>query len=141
MLRVKMPPHYVDYFQELEDKLNQLYQVATEARAKGLDPATVVEVAITSDIAERIEKLIGPQGITERMRELESLDRREMSFKIAREIVLGRFGVMEREKAADQAVRTALAILTEGVTIAPIEGIPEIKIKSNPDGSQYLALY
>ena len=136
-----MPPHYVDYFQELEDKLNQLYQVATEARAKGLDPATVVEVAITSDIAERIEKLIGPQGITERMRELESLDRREMSFKIAREIVLGRFGVMEREKAADQAVRTALAILTEGVTIAPIEGIPEIKIKSNPDGSQYLALY
>jgi len=114
-----MPPQYEKYFTELEDKLNKLYTVATEARAKGLDASLEVDAKITVDIAERIEKLIGPPGITQRMRELEDMDRRDMSIKIAQEIALGRFGVLEKEAAADQAIRTALAIMTEGVTIAP----------------------
>jgi DNA polymerase II large subunit len=141
LIDVKMPPSYEKYFTELETKLNKLYKLASEARAKGLDASLEVDAKITVDIAERIEKLIGPPGITQRMRELEDMDRREMSFKIAQEIALGRFGVMEKEKAADQAIRTALAIMTEGVTIAPIEGIPEIKIKQNPDRTQFLSVY
>ena len=136
-----MPPHYKNYFSELENKLNNLYKIAEEARAKGLDASLEVDAKITTDIAERIEKLIGPKGITERMRELEDMDRGEMSFKIAQEIALGRFGVLEKEEAADQAIRTALAIMTEGVTIAPIEGIPDIKIKQNADRSQFLSVY
>ncbi|TFH13848.1 DNA polymerase II large subunit, partial [Candidatus Bathyarchaeota archaeon] len=141
MIDVEMPPHYEKYFTELENKLNKLYKIATEARAKGLDASLEVDAKITIDIAERIEKLIGPPGITQRMRELEDMDRREMSFKIAQEIALGRFGVLEKEAAADQAIRTALAIMTEGVTIAPIQGIPEIKIKQNPDRTQFLSVY
>jgi DNA polymerase II large subunit len=136
-----MPPQYKRYFLELENKLNELYSIANEARSKGLDASLEVDAKITEDIAERIEKLIGPPGITDRMRELEGMDRREMSFKIAQEISLGRFGVMEKEVAADQAIRTALAIITEGVTIAPIQGIPEIKIKQNPDKTQFLSVY
>lgn len=136
-----MPPHYEKYFTELEDKLKNLYELAEKARSKGLDASLEVDAKITHDIAERIEKLIGPPGITERMRELENMDRREMSFKIAQEISLGRFGVMEQEEAADQAIRTALAIMTEGVTIAPIEGIPEIKVKQNPDKTKFLSVY
>ena len=141
MIDVEMPPSYEKYFTELENKLNKLYKLASEARAEGLDASLEVDSKITVDIAERIEKLIGPPGITQRMRELEDMDRREMSFKIAQEIALGRFGVMEKEKAADQAIRTALAIMTEGVTIAPIQGIPEIKIKQNPDRTQFLSVY
>ncbi|MCW4048583.1 MAG: DNA polymerase II large subunit [Candidatus Bathyarchaeota archaeon] len=141
MIDVKMPPLYKQYFTELEDKLNKLYKVAEEARDKGFDASLEVEAKITVDIAERIEKLIGPKGITERMRELEDMDRNEMSFKIAQEIALGRFGVMDKEAAADQAIRTALAIMTEGVTIAPIQGIPDIKIKRNPDRTEFLSVY
>jgi len=137
----RMSEEYKNYFSELQDKLNTLYEVAKQARSKGLDPKITPEPEITRDIAERIEKLIGPPGIGERMRELEEMDRREMAFKVAEDIVYGRFGKLEREKAADQAIRTALAIMTEGVTIAPIQGIPEIKIKQNPDRSQYLAVY
>jgi DNA polymerase II large subunit len=136
-----MPRHYEKYFTELENKLNIIYKVAEEARAKGLDASLEVDAKITTDIAERIEKLIGPPGITQRMRELENMDRNEMGFKIAQEIALGRFGVMEKERAADQAIRTALAIITEGVTVAPIEGIPEIRIKQNLDRTQYLSIY
>jgi len=141
LIDIEIPPHYKKYFTELENKLNKLYKVAEEARNKGLDASLEVDAKITTDIAERIEKLIGPPGITQRMRELENMDRREMGFKIAQEIALGRFGVMEKEKAADQAIRTALAIITEGVTVAPIEGIPEIKIKQNPDRTQFLSIY
>jgi DNA polymerase II large subunit len=136
LIDVKMPPNYEKYFTEIEKKLIKLYSVAEKARKKGLDASVEVDPKITTDIAERIEKLIGPPGITQRMRELENMDRREMSFKIAQEIALGRFGVMDKEQAADQSIRTALAIMTEGVTIAPIEGIPEIKIKQNPDRTQ-----
>jgi len=97
MIDIAMPPSYKTYFKELEDKLNELYEVAGRARMKGLDPSTEVESKITTDIAERIEKLIGPPGISDRMRELEGMDRREMAFKVAEEIALGRFGVLEKE--------------------------------------------
>ncbi len=141
MNELQMSEGYREYFKSLEDGLDELYEVAKKARLKGLDPSLEPEPQITHDIAERIEKLIGPPGITERMRELEGMDRREMAFKVAEEIALGHFGMMETETAADQAIRTALAILTEGVTIAPIQGIPEIKIKENIDKSRYLAVY
>jgi DNA polymerase II large subunit len=136
-----MSEEYREYFKSLEDGLDELYEIAKRARSRGLDPSIEPEPQITHDIAERIEKLIGPPGITERMRELGGMDRGEMAFKVAEEIVLGRFGMMETEAAADQAIRTALAIMTEGVTIAPIQGIPDIKIKQNLDKSQYLAVY
>jgi len=139
--KTRISTEYQRYFSELQDKLNRLYEMAKQARGKGLDPSLTPEPEITQDIAERIEKLIGPPGIGERIRELEAMDRHEMAFKVAEDIVYGRFGKLEREKAADQSIRTALAIMTEGVTIAPIQGIPEIRIKRNPDRSQYLAVY
>jgi DNA polymerase II large subunit len=136
-----MSAEYQRYFSELKEKLDRLYDIARQARGRGLDPELFPEPEITNDIPERVEKLIGPPGIGARIKELESMDRREMAFKVAEEIVYGRFGKLDATKAADQAIRTALAILTEGVTIAPIEGIPEIKIKQNADRSRYLAVY
>ena len=141
MSQLRMTQEYREYFQEIEDKLTKLYDIAGRARGRGLDPTLEVEAKITRDIAERVEKLIGPPGITHRMRELEGMDRRDMAFKVAEEIAYGGFGNMPKERAADQAIRTALAIMTEGVTIAPIQGIPEIRIKQNPDRSQYLSVY
>ncbi|MCK4614054.1 MAG: DNA polymerase II large subunit, partial [Thermoplasmata archaeon] len=141
MNELHMSTEYQVYFKYLQDGVNELYEIAKQARKKGLDPTLIPEPQETHDIAERIEKLIGPPGIGERMRQLEGMDRRELAFKVAEEIVLGRFGKLEREAAADQAIRTALAIMTEGVTVAPIQGIPKIKIKKNTDLSQYLAVY
>ncbi|MFQ6054336.1 MAG: DNA polymerase II large subunit, partial [Candidatus Bathyarchaeia archaeon] len=136
-----MSAEYRRYFSELQEKLKKLYDVATRARGLGLDPTLRPEPEVTHDIAERVEKLIGPPGIGARIRELEAMDRLEMAFKVAEEIAYGRFGDLDKGRAADQAIRTALAIMTEGVTIAPIQGIPEIRIKQNPDRSRYLAVY
>jgi DNA polymerase II large subunit len=129
------------YFQRLKEQFDRVYSLARQARAKGLDPAPEPESLITHDVAERVEKAVGPQGIANRIRELSLLMQRELvALKIAEEIALGSYRGNE-EEAAEQAVRTASAILDEGVTAAPIEGISSVRVRTNQDGSKHLAVY
>lgn len=44
------------------------------------------------------------------------------------------------EKALDRAVRVGLAVLTEGILVAPLEGIADTRIGRNPDGTNYVDL-
>ncbi|MEM2262975.1 MAG: DNA polymerase II large subunit [Candidatus Bathyarchaeia archaeon] len=133
---------YARYVEGLERQLEELYAICQKARAKGLDPSLEPECKIARDMADLVEGLVGPKGVAERIRELsQRLPREELAFKIAEEIVYGKFGHMEPEAAAEQAVRTALAILTEGLTAAPVQGIAQVKIKMNPDHTKYLAIY
>ena len=129
------------YFQRLKEQLDKIYDVARQARAKGFDPSPEPESLLTHDVAERVEKAVGPVGVASRIRELSDVMQRELvALKIAEEIALGKYGGIE-EGAAEQAVRTASAILDEGVTAAPIEGISSVRIRTNQDGSRYLAVY
>jgi DNA polymerase II large subunit len=131
------------YFRLLDQEIGRTYEIAGKARAVGLDPCDKPEIARAHDLAARVESLVGPESVAQRIRELDArLSREEVAFKIAEEIVYGKFGKFNGdEKAAEQAVRTALAILNEGVTTSPIEGIASVKIKTNPDGGNYLAIY
>ncbi|MBZ9571067.1 DNA polymerase II large subunit [Methanobrevibacter sp. TMH8] len=159
----------MDYFEDLEKKTHELYAIANEARSKGLDVETETEIPLAKDLAERVEGLVGPKGVAKRMKELEEENpdwsREQIAFEIAAEIssqdidkdesnnrnkkgkekkVYESFGETfesKREQIADQALRTALAILTEGVVAAPIEGIAKVRIKKNFDGTEYLAVY
>jgi len=128
-----------DYSSFLESYLKKSYEIAKSAREKGLDPESDVEIAITRDLAERVESLVGPEGIAERIRELSKIDREEAALIIAREIVENLKS--NPEKAAEQAIRTALAVATEGVVAAPLEGIVKAAIKENFDRTKYLAVY
>jgi len=129
------------YTDELERKFAEIYSIASHARSKGIDPSLEPECAVTKDVAERVEKSVGPKGVASRIRELtETMPREEVAFKVAEEIVLGKFGV-RAEEAAENAIRTALSILDEGRTVASIQGISGIKIKTNADRSRYLAVY
>jgi len=129
------------YFQRLKKEFDKVYSLAKEARSKGYDPSLEPESLLTYDVAERVEKAVGPSGVAVRIRELSQLMSRELvALKIAEEIALGNYGLLS-EQAAEQAVRTASAILDEGVTAAPIEGISRVRIRSNQDGSKYLAVY
>jgi DNA polymerase II large subunit len=141
-MNVRMSVAHARYVKELERRLEELYVICQKARAKGFDPALEPESRIARDMADLVEGLVGPKGVAERIRELSlKLPREELAFKIAEEIVYGKFGHMEPEAAAEQALRTALAILTEGLTAAPIQGIAQVKIKVNPDRTKYLAIY
>ena len=131
----------IGYYARLEGAFNEQFELARRARTKGLDPELRPESVVTVDLAERVEKSVGPTAVAARIRELSKLmPREEVAFKVAEEIVYGRFN-QEGISAAEQAIRSALAILDEGVTVAPIEGINSIKEKINPDRSRYLAIY
>jgi len=130
------------YARRLHDEYNRQYSLASLARSKGLDPSAKVESQTTYDLAERVEKAVGPAGIAERIRELvKIISREETALKVSEEIVLGRFGSFDEEQAAEQAVRTALAVLDEAVTVAPIQGIHDVKIRRNEDRTRHLAIY
>ena len=137
-----MSPQYKLYLDNLEGSLDSLYAIARKARKKGLDPSFEPECVVARDLAELVEGLVGPKGVANRIRELSiDLSMENLVFKIVKEIINGNFGQMEKEKAAEQSVRTGLAILTEGLTAAPIQGVSKVRIKRNNDGSSYLAIY
>ncbi len=138
----------MDYFERLESETLKLYEIANEARSKGFDVELETEIPLAKDLAERVEGLVGPKGIAKRIKELEKdMSREEVAFEIAAEIAsqeskeTGAKLEAEKQAFADQGLRTALAILTEGVVAAPLEGISGVKIKSNSDGSKYVAVY
>ena len=138
----------MDYFDRLEAETHHLYDIANEARSKGLDVETKTEVPLAKDLAERVEGLVGPEGVAQRIKELETdITREEVAFEIAAEIADGTFELtgekakFNEEGRCDQALRTALAILTEGVVAAPLEGISQVKIKENFDGTKYIGVY
>jgi len=137
-----MSREYQQYALALEKQLENAYEVARKAREKGLDPALSPEPEVAKDLAELVEGLVGPLGVAESIRDLsKKLPREELAFKIAEEIVYGKFGHMDARDAAEQAIRTALAILTEGITAAPLQGVSRVNIKHNLDRTRYLAIY
>ena len=138
----QMSEGYKQYVESLEANLEQLYAISNEARRKGLDPSLKTECIIAKDLADLVEGLVGPEGVAASIRDLSSkLPREELAFKVAEEIIYGKFGHLEAEAAAERAIRTALAIFTEGLTAAPIQGVAKVSIKTNSDHTRYLAIY
>jgi len=130
-----------DYLSLLKQSFFNAYKIAEKARSKGLDPSLTPESLITMDIAERVEKAVGPQGVASRIRELTKvMSREDAAFKITEEIVKGKYNI-NGISAAEQAIRTALSILDEGVTVAPIQGIVKVEEGTNFDGTKYLSIY
>ncbi len=141
----KLSVNIQEYFNSINNDLDKIYSKAKEARKKGLDPSLDVEIPIAKDIADRVEGLIGPRGIGEKIRKYEkaNLSRENVAFKIAEEICEDTKSIdsKEKEMIAEQALRTSLAVITESITAAPLEGIAKVKIKRNEDGSSYFAVY
>ncbi len=128
----------------MEAELKRLYTISDSARSKGLDPALRTECIVAQDIADLVEGLVGPKGVALSIRELSTkMPREEVAFKVAQQIAQGKFSETEQkqEQLAEQAIRTALGIFTEGLTAAPIQGIAQVKIKTNSDKTRYLAIY
>lgn len=131
------------YFNALESELNRAIDLANRARANGADPSPAVEIPIAKDLADRVEKLIGVEGVAKRLRELEAaMSREEASLQLGLEVASGKIKQFDSKKdAIEAAVRVSMAVLTEGVVAAPIEGIAKIDLAKNDDGSDYIRIY
>ena len=131
------------YIDSLTMGLENALEIARIARAKNLDPSQEVEIYPAADVAARVEGIVGPPGIQKVIRELEEAgnSRQAIAHMIVKKIASGEIYNGTKGKRIEQAVRTGVGILTEGVLVAPTEGISKIEVANNPDGSDFLKIY
>ncbi len=131
------------YFNDLESKLRCEMDIANDARSRGRDPKPFVEIPLAKDLADRVENLIGVKGTAERIRILEeTMSREEAALAIGRDVAQGVVGSFKsKQEAIEGAIRVAVAMLTEGVVAAPIEGIESVRISNNDDGTEYISIF
>ena len=132
------------YFAAIESEVDRAYVVAKRARREGFDPETHPEIPRAQDMAMRVEKLLahlGVEGISTEIRALaEKVPREEVAVAITRRLAMdtSRGGTVTAR--VDTALRVGLAILTEGILVAPLEGLAEVHLPEGPDGP-YIELY
>src|SRR6056297_4200200 len=138
-----MRPEDEAYFEDIEADLDDAFATAREAKSNSGDPKPEVEIPVAKDMADRVENILGIEGVAERVRELEGeMSREEAALELAEDFAEGRVGDYESKAGkVEGAVRTAVALLTEGVVAAPIEGIDKVEILKNDDGTEFVNVY
>ena len=140
------------YFQRLEREVNHLYDVANEARKKGMDPADAVEVPVASSLAERVLGLVSvlyPQIIDKRIvARIADLEKEHgpldpaVALTIAEEIAKEKYCKFKSHiEAIEAGIRVAVGYLTLGYVSSPIEGFIGLKLKKTAKGEDYFAPY
>jgi DNA polymerase II large subunit len=145
-LNVVIPstPEIKKYFDYLRSRVDIELEIAKKAKATGLDTTVVVETTPVVDLADRAETLIGLPGLARRYREVifEKPDRMETYFQLFKEIIEQKWcSIPDPAKRLEIAIKACLLIQTEGVVVAPLDGLPRIEINKNPDGTKYVDIY
>jgi DNA polymerase II large subunit len=139
---IEMPNYYLDYYSNLSTETYSIFEHAAAAKSTLVDSSGIIEPKIAFDLADRVAKM-HEIDIADPLREILKINGKELSALIlAKDIALGKYSLPDAsiEEKLDLAVRVGLAIITEGVTIAPLQGISEVKIKKNKDGTDYLSV-
>ncbi len=139
---IPMPDYYLDYYTGLSNDTYLIFEHAASAKSSLADSSGNIEPKIAFDLADRVAKM-HDIDIADPLREILKINGKELSALIlAKEIAQGKYCPSDAalEYKLDLAVRVGLAIITEGVTIAPLQGINEVKVKKNKDGTEYLSV-
>ncbi len=127
-----------NYFKTLKNRSSLQYEIAGKARAQGKDCETKVEVPQAEDLAGRVQALTGIEA-SEIIKNLsKKYDRERVAIEAAISVSENYDG--PDEIRIEKGIRVALAILTEGILVAPLEGITGVKIKHR-SGDSFLAIY
>jgi DNA polymerase II large subunit len=138
------PADLEPYYGDILNQYESAYNTAEEAKSRGLDPNEIVESKTVFDLADRVNEMLGLsqfEGLADRLRYLlHTTSKERATLTIAEEIALGKFGAMSTDQALQYAVRAGLAVITDGVTVAPIQGVSTVVIKKNDDNSEYASI-
>ncbi|MFH1127333.1 MAG: DNA polymerase II large subunit [archaeon] len=140
------------YFDSIEKEVKRAYELAGAARAKGFDPEPEVNIPIARDLAARVEGLVGTMcpeligsGLADSIRKLEQeygKNDERVAIIAGRDVAKGENIKFDTKiKAIEIGLRVAIAYLTLGVVTAPLEGLSDVRMKKNDDGTEYLAIY
>ena len=135
-----------NYESWLEERTESVYQIAKMAKSKNLDFENTIEIPRASDLASRTEKLLEDyldgMKIEEELRHLlNTTDRESASIQIAVDVARRmNEETLDMQKSIDCGLRVGLAVLTEAVLVAPLDGIGDVRILNNADGSEFLSI-
>ena len=113
------------------------------AKAKNLDFENTIEIPRASDLASRTEKLLedyldGMKIENELRHLLNTTDRESASIQIAVDVARRmNEETLDMQKSIDCGLRVGLAVLTEAVLVAPLDGIGDVRILNNADGTEF----
>ena len=140
----------------LDNRIEEAYTIASEAKSKGLDFSEAIEIPRAADLASRTEKLLEDpylypdperKDVTALRIEgpLRSLllthDRETAAIMIAISVTKEmHIKTGDKRRAIDSGLRVGLAVLTEAVLVAPLDGIGEVRLLNNEDGSEFLSI-
>ena len=136
-----------NYQSWMDNRADDAYRIAEKARSLNLDYQPFVEIPRAADLASRTEKLLveylGDYKVADDIREmLELHDRETTSIMMGQSVAKGfREQGFDLVTAIDAGLRVGLAILTEAVLVAPLEGISEVRLLNNLDGSQFVSVH
>ncbi|MDG6977507.1 MAG: DNA polymerase II large subunit [Nitrososphaerota archaeon] len=138
------PSYLEDYYGSILSQYESAYNLAEEAKSRGFDPNEMVESKTVFDLADRVNEMLGLsqfEGLADRLRHLlHTTTKEKATLAIAEEIALGKFGEMGIDQALQYGVRAGLAVITDGVTVAPIQGVSSVVIKKNDDNTEYASI-
>ena len=143
----RLEAEMVAYHQWLDERADDAYIIAEEARKKGYDHKEYVEIPRAADLAGRTEKLLiehleGYEVADDIRLLLAEHDRETTSIMMAQSVARGfRERGYDLVTAIDVGLRVGLAVLTEAVLVAPLEGISEVRLLNNIDGSQFVSVH
>ena len=143
----RLEAEMVAYHQWLDERADEAYIIAEKARNKGYDHKEYVEIPRAADLAGRTEKLLieyleGYEVAEDIRLLLAEHDRETTSIMMAQSVARGfREKGYDLVTAIDVGLRVGLAVLTEAVLVAPLEGISEVRLLNNIDGSQFVSVH
>jgi len=142
------------YQDNLDAECEAIYQLAQEARSKGLDLKDEVEIPRVIDLADRAEKLLTNAGhlsaegwddpipIAKAIRKsLENKEREDAAIDMAVDVAVQMYDRTSNvEKSIDTGLRVGLAILTEAILVAPLAGIANVRVMNNLNGTRFVSI-
>jgi DNA polymerase II large subunit len=139
---ITIPRKYQIYQENIGRVLEEQYALASKLKAQGIDPSTTIESPLALDLADRVAKLL-EIPIADRLRSLlhePNARTEQVALLLATEVASGKYPLPPGQTKAEAAVRIGLAIVTDGVTVAPIQGVSAVRTKENQNGEQYLSV-
>ena len=139
---INMPGYYRAYYDGLTRRTGAEFEAAAAAKSTLCDASSNVEPRIAYDLADRVARM-HDIAIAADLRDHLAMHGKEVTaLRLSEQIARGKYLPADADLAArlDLAVRVGLAIVTEGVTVAPLQGIAEVSIRKNKDESEYLSV-
>ena len=168
MSEVVLSDNQQAYFDLLQKGVDDAYEIASACRALGFDPRTQVEIPQAADMASRVHQLLEFLHDRTTAEQIRTLTKRndgdreqvaiDISLLVCMESIVGNYSLTEKELvrrfqierkrksnieiaiAIYHGICAGLAVITEGILVAPLEGVVSCEILENRDGSKCLSV-